>query len=340
MKMKKVAIKFSAIVLMAASLASCGKKKNTPPEQDKEFQSAIDAAAATMIVSDIDMMVSFTSEYSYMPLYAISPSSPPGSIVSVNRNDTLNKKITISFVNSPRCRDGKVRNGTIQIDFSKAYPTGTVSSSGQTYIRNPHHWSKVTFINYSVNQFKIKNESTFDIANTTPAGYTRSVTPLTWNVDAEMFIIDTTKSANDVDIHWKGVLKKTLVNSTSNTIHPSTSMPIVWTTTNNAVAPSSGPKPQNAIVRYSGTATGFTSKDKQFTFTIDAEKQLERDLGCSPDYYINPGHCPIGNGKVRFKTADKSDRWLYFGDADGNKHCDNSGVIYINGLNYGIDFIH
>lgn len=332
MKMKKIATKFSAIALMALALTSCNKKTNTAPEPDMEFQSSLDASAATMIAADIDMMVAQSSEYSYMQFYSHGPNAGP-NVVVVNRNDTLNKLITLEFYNA-KGYDGKVRNGKMVINFGTC-ATGTATSAGQVYARNPNHMSAITFINYSVNKYKLDNASTFSVINTTPAGYTRSVTPLTWKLVGNLLIKDTTKSLTDNDIQWNGNLAKTLVNSTSNTIHPSPLLPIVWTTTNTAIKSTA----LNAIVRYTGTATGFTNKNVNYTYTIDAENPLERNFGCSPDYWINKEHHPFITGKVTFKTGDKSQRWIYYSDKDGNKTCDNSGILYIEGNSYSVDFL-
>jgi hypothetical protein len=329
MKMKKIATKFSAVVLMAVALTSCNKKTNTAPEADKEFQSAIDAAAATMIATDIDMIVTQASEYAYLASFRQSTVAGSG-IVNVNR-DTTNKLNTITFINA-KCVDGKVRNGVISINYAGGTPA-------QLYIRNPGHVSNITFSNYSVNQFKIAGGgSSLKITNTTPAGYTRSVTPITWKLEGELLIIDTTKSASDVDIKWQGPLVKTLINSTSNTVHPAANLPLVWTTTNTALKGNA----INAMISYEGEVKGFTSKDQNFTFKIMDDMKLTRDFGCSPDFYINPEFHPFIKGKVVFKTGgdDKAVRYLYFGDEKNNSFCDNSGIININSVSYPVDFKH
>lgn len=329
MKMKKIATKFSAVVLMAVALTSCNKKTNEAPEADKEFQSAIDASAATMIATDIDMIVSQASEYAYLASYRQSTVSGSG-VVSVVR-DTTNKQNTITFINA-KCVDGKVRNGVISINY-----TGTTPA--QLYMRNPGHVSNVTFSNYSVNQYKIAGTgSSMKITNTTPAGYTRSVTPITWKLEGELLIIDTTKSKTDVDIKWQGPLVKTLTNSTSNTVHPASNLPLVWTTTNTAVRPAA----VNALISYEGEVKGFTNKNENYTFKIMDDMKLTRDFGCSPDYYINPEFHPFIKGKVVFKTGgdDKATRYLYFGDEKNQSYCDNSGIININSVSYNIDFKH
>jgi hypothetical protein len=329
MKMKKIATKFSAVVLMAVALTSCNKKTNTAPEADKEFQSAIDAVAATMIATDIDMIVSQASEYAYLASYRQSTVSGSG-IVNVNR-DTTNKLNTITFINA-MCVDGKVRNGVISINY-----TGTTPA--QLYIRNPGHVSNVTFSNYSVNQYKIAGGgSSLKITNTTAAGYSRSVTPITWKLEGELLIIDTTKSASDIDIKWQGPLVKTLTNSNSNTVHPATNLPLVWTTTNTALKGNA----INAMISYEGVVKGVTNKDVSYTLKIMDDMKLMRNFGCSPDFYINPEFHPFVQGKVMFNTGgeDKSTRYVYFGDEKNNPFCDNSGIININSVSYNVDFKH
>lgn len=335
MKMKKIATKFSAIALMALALTSCNKKANVAPEADKEFQSAVDASAAAMIVTDIDMIVAQASEYSYMSFYSTFTSTTT-NVATLNR-DTTNNINTITFNNSIGA-DGKVRNGKILVDYTKC-STGTITAGGQQYIRNPNHMSVVTFVNYSVGKYRIKDSSTFKVINTTPAGYTRSVTPLSWSIIASVYLSDTTdnNASRQMDLSFNGTLTKQLTNSTSNTIHPSSNLPIVWTTTNNAKSSSA----INAIVSYKGPAagiTGVTSKSTAYKFVIDDTKPLIRNFGCSPDYYINKEQHPFINGKVAFTTGDKSIRTVYYGDANGNAFCDNSGIVYIDGLSYNVDF--
>lgn len=347
--MKKIATKFSAIALMALALTSCNKKANVAPEADKEFQSAIDASAATQIVTDVDMLVALASEYSYVAFY--SNFTGAGSNTVTVRRDTAANINTIIY-NNAKCLDGAVRNGTVTINYATC-STGTATSGGQQYIRNPYHMSKVTFASYSVGKFRVKDSSTITVKNTTPAGYTRTLTPLTWNISGTLYLADTTDNSNSrrADIKWVGNLNKTLTNSTtSSSVHPSPLLPIRWitgnygvqtntaSTSNNAINPNG----VNGIVKYSGSATGFTSKSdnssSDFVYTIQTDKELFRDFGCSPDYFINPEQHPIKSGVVEFKTGDKAIRTLYYGDEKNIGYCDNSGVIYINGISYNVDF--
>jgi hypothetical protein len=66
---------------------------------------------------------------------------------------------------------------------------------------------------------------------------------------------------------------------------------------------------------------------------------LTRNFGCSPDYYINKEQHPIIKGKVTFKTGEKAVRVIYYGDQQNNAYCDNSGVVYIEGISYNVDFM-
>lgn len=335
--MKKIATKFSAIVLMAVALTSCNKKTNTPPEADKEVQSAIDASAAQMIATDIDMMVALASENASMTFYSHIAGS--GSNTVTVFRDTTNKINTLTF-NNAKCADGKTRDGMITINY--------VGTTGATaYVRNPGHVANVSFTAYKVNNYIVKDYSTFKVTNTTPAGYTRSLTPLTWKIEGDLAMADL-NAVGVKDISWKGTLNKTLTNSTSFSVHPSASLPIVWTTTNNAVKATA----VNGIVAYTGTITGVTDGNAvsapaagtSYTFAIDADKPMTRNFGCSPNYMPNYGdrsqHHPLVGGKVKFHTgaADKADRVLYFGDQENVMGCDNSGIVIINGVSYNVDF--
>ncbi len=347
MKMKKFATKFSAVALIALALTSCKKTPNEAPVADTEFQSSIDASAASMIVTDIDMMVAQASERSYMFFYSTYGATTNNTCTVLR--DTTNKVNILTF-NNARGADGVVRNGVITINYQTC-STGTATAPGQVYIRNPYHQSVVSFVNYSVGKFVVANTSSIVVKNTTPAGYTRSVTPLSWSISGLLKLADTTDNgANHADdITWEGQFSKTLTNSTSNTIHPATTLPINWITgqpgiqtgtvnsSNNAINPNG----KNGIVKYTGSAKGLTkSASTSYSYTIENTNPLYRDFGCSPDYYISPEQHPITKGKVTFKTGDKAVRTIYYGDQkDVVGYCDNSGIVYINGVSYNVDFI-
>lgn len=344
--MKKFATKFSAVALIALALTSCKKTPNEAPVADTEFQSSIDAAAATMIVTDIDMMVAQASERSYMFFYSTYNATNSNTCTVIR--DTLAKVNTLVF-NNARGADGVVRNGTVTVSYT-ACSTGTITAPGQVYIRNPYHMSQVTFNNFSVGKYFVDNFSSIVVKNTTPAGYTRSVTPLSWSISGTLKLADTTDNAanKNIDLTWVGQYTKVLTNSTSNTIHPATTLPLNWITgqpgiqtgtvnsSNNAINPNG----KNGIVKYTGKATGITGAGTAYEFNIENTNPLYRDFGCSPDYYISPEQHPISKGKVTFKTGDKAVRTIYFGDQkDAVAYCDNSGIVYINGVSYNIDFI-
>ncbi len=344
--MKKFATKFSAVALIALALTSCKKTPNEAPEADTDFQSSVEASAATMIVTDIDMMVALASERSYMFFYSTFNATNSNTCTVIR--DTTNKVNTLVF-NNARGADGVVRNGTVTISYT-ACSTGTATGAGQVYIRNPNHMSQVTFNNFSVGKFFVDNYSSIVVKNTTQAGYTRSITPLSWSISGTLKLADTTTNGtnHNIDITWVGSYAKTLTNSTSNTIHPSTTLPLNWITgqpgiqtttlltSNNSINPSG----KNGIVKYTGKSTGITTGGVAYEFNIENTNPLYRDFGCSPDYYISPEQHPINKGKVTFKTGTKAVRTLYFADQqDVVAYCDNSGIVYINGISYNVDFV-
>lgn len=348
--MKKFATKFSAVALIALALTSCKKTPNTPPEQDTETQSSVDATAAMNIAFDIDMMVAQSSEYLNMQFYE-EASSVGNNTVTVN--DLPASKMRYIYFNNVRCMDGVVRNGTVVVDYTQC-STGTLTAPGQEFIRNPTHKSVVTFVNFSVGKYRVKSSATpndssiITIKNTTPPGYTRSVTPLSWNISGTLYLADTTDNGGSktADIYWNGNFNKTLTNSTSNTIHPSATLPIKWITGVAGIPTSSTQTSSNhalnanginGIVKYTGSAKGFVPAGS-FEYNVVSTNPLYRDFGCSPDFYINPEQHPVNKGKASFKIGDKSQRMLYYGDQQDNAYCDNSGIIYINSISYNIDF--
>jgi hypothetical protein len=349
MKMKKIATKFSAVALIVLALTSCKKTPDTPPAQDTETQSSVDATVATNMAFDIDMMVAQSSEYAYMQFYQ-EMSAATNHTVTVN--DLPASKMRYLYFNNALCLDGVVRNGTVVIDYTQC-STGTVTAPGQEFIRNPNHKSVVTFINISVGKYRVKSSaspndsSIITIKNTTPAGYTRSVTPLSWNISGTLYLADTTDAGGSkkADIYWNGNFNKTLTNSTSFSIHPSATLPLKWITGVAGIPTSStqvssnhalNPNGLNGIVKYDGSAKGFVSAGN-FQYNVVSTNPLYRDFGCSPDFYINPEQHPINKGKVSFAIGDKSTRMIYYGDQQDNAYCDNSGIIYINSISYKVD---
>jgi hypothetical protein len=349
MKIKKFATKFSAVALIALALTSCKKTPDTPPEQDKEFQSSVDATIATNIAFDIDMMVAQSSEYAYMQFYEEMGTSVTNTVTV---NDLTASKMRYIYFNNAKCLDGVVRNGTVVIDYTMCR-TNTATANGQEFIRNPDHKAVVTFINFSVGKYKVKSSgsptdsSRLVIVNTTQPGYTKTITPLSWNISGNLYLADTTDNGGSAkaDIYWNGNFNKTLTNSTSPTIQVQTTQPIKWITgvsgipTNSTQISSNhaiNPNGINGIVKYTGSAKGFVSAG-DFEYNVVSTNPLYRDFGCSPDFYINPEQHPINKGKASFSIGGKS-RMIYYGDQQDNAYCDNSGIVYINSLSYNVDF--
>src|SRR4051812_25591925 len=98
---------FSALCICTLVFASCAKKaKNIPPEPDTEVETAIDAMWATYVITDIDQICSFLGVGEVIRHYYVTT-------VARHPGDT---SINIGF-NQTKCLDGRMRDGTIILDF-------------------------------------------------------------------------------------------------------------------------------------------------------------------------------------------------------------------------------
>src|SRR5688572_21784595 len=112
-KMKKITLGFSVLALAMLFAVSCKKKEpNVEPVADMETQTAIDAAWATYVITDIDQICAFMGEdqllkHFYTPDLSVSNS---GTISAIR--DTTAKALVMGF-NKTKCIDGRLREGSV-----------------------------------------------------------------------------------------------------------------------------------------------------------------------------------------------------------------------------------
>lgn len=320
------------IAFIVPFLMACPKpKKAVPPVADTELQSSVDASLANFIITDIDMICSFGCENNLSPeFYRTAPGEDP-SKMQVNR-PPLTDLLAVSY-NSARCKDGRVRDGSI-------YMFNTNTNPNARYYRNYEFKGRLDLQSYKVDgwQVKITDGTQCYVYNQLPApNFNPAQTKLSWIIDGSFDFINIADASKNMT--WKGQLTKTLINTNDPAVYnPSGQVAIDWT---------------KAIVEYKGKASGVTSGNVPYKMTINEARPLTREFNCYPDIVggvatIQPLSTwkeefhPFKKGIVSFSTGDKYPREIYYGN-EGNSdlvlQCDNSGEVLIKGNSYRVDFI-
>ncbi|MBL7933608.1 MAG: hypothetical protein JNL60_17020 [Bacteroidia bacterium] len=366
--MKRIALGFS--ILLTAGLfvlMACNKKNNTVPEQDTEVQSAVLASYMNYVATDVDMMISFMGENSYLKhFYMEYPNShlPDGTgTVTAIRGDTSGSAkqgyLRMSF-NKTRCADGRSRDGSVFLNY-----TVGDNDPNAKYMHSPGFSGSVKFSAFRIDSFDV-NVDTSDggylkIRNTLPSGvYDPKKTNLTWSIDGKLkftHIYDPRKNMT-----WEGHLTKILANTSSTAVVVTTTTSINWF---------------NAVIQYKGTVMGKVPVASEngaltptaFNMNINNVYPLVRDFKCTPDPIggvtytagnnANTGtmvaipnqHHPFVSGVASFTIGDQYPREIYYGN-EGHAsftqgaeatlpvtQCDNTGEVLIKGVAYRVDFM-
>lgn len=354
MKMKRVTLGFSILAVSTLFLLSCDKKANVAPEPDTEVKSAINAAYATYIATDVDMICGFMGEnllnnHFYIE-YPGSSGGGTGTMTAVRDTNGTQDQLVMGF-NKTKCLDGRVRDGSIFMQFNTALKPGDLKVN---YTRSYQFKGVITFSEYKVDGWLIKllkdSEPVYLYNTISSATINPLVTNLTWRFVGNIKMIhptDTTKN-----IIWKGDLTKVLTNTNDKLVYPpSGKAAITWSL---------------AVVNYYGKITGSVPKmdenDKvlasavPFSMTIDPATPLVRDFQCYPDKiagvaFTNTAgvlvqrteeYHPFKKGVASFTVGTDYPRQIYFGN-EGNPllelQCDNTGEVLIKGISYRVNFI-
>jgi len=328
--MKKITLGFSILAASAIFMFGCKKEKDTEIEPDMEFQSSVDISYALQVITDVDMVCSYSGEndVDFSRFFRHVPTSVTPSVVTVSR-DTVLEMISVSF-NNAVCRDGHKRDGTIAMSFKNANPNAK-------YYRDFAFAGKVLLINYKVDDWKISAKGDLIIRNlVAPVNYSPTTTNLNWSITGDFYLKHPTDSSKDM--HCYAALTKTLTNTSNKLVFPpSKQAAINWSI---------------ATVEYKGTMYGETSRNVPFKFAIDEARPLLRDFVCSPDKVygtvvgtnsVTPRielYTPFTGGAASFTTSTKYPRVIYYGPEDPSQppSCDNTGAVMIKGISYPIDF--
>mgnify|MGYP000965601897 CR=1 FL=1 len=354
MKMKRVILGFSTLAFSAMFVLSCKPTANVEPQEDTEVQSALDAAWATQVVTDIEQMCAFMGEnLGDRSFYNPTPDSydattATGSITLTR--DLSEKNLNIAF-NKTKCNDGNFREGTIFMRYGPDPKYNQNANPNSVYYRDFGFVGRVTLSEYKVNGWKIETES-YDGIRGGPAliynmvekdDYDPAVTKLKWRLVGK-FIFNHPSGDASKNIIWDGDIMKTLTNSTDKTVFNATKtkkdVAITWSL---------------GVVSYEGSVKGVTEGNVAYTATLSATKPLTRDFTCFSDKVgsiaLNSGsitvrpleYHPFTQGICSFKTGTKYVRQVYFGvegsdDASAVAPCDNAGEVLIKGISFKVDF--
>ncbi len=331
MKTTKIKLALLAIVTIPF-LMGCPKAKNTAPAADTELQSSVDVSFANFVVTDIDMICSFVGENDPSPDFYLPAPEEDGSKIQVIR-DISADQLVVSYYNSARCIDGRVRNGSIFMYYSNP-------NLNAKYYREFEFYGRISLVDYKVDGWLIRNVGgtpCYVYNQLKSSAYDPSKTNITWLIDGSFeFIHPTDPSKNMI---WTGKLTKTLAN---------TSDPAVFN-----ISKQQAIKWSKAIVEYRGQVTGVTSANVPYTFKITDVQPLVRDFGCRSDVVggvteaqptfktWNEEFHPFRTGIATFTTGDKYTRQIYYGNEgtqDLAPQCDNVGVVLIKGISYPVNF--
>ena len=330
--MKKVYLGFSILAASALFVLGCNKKDNIAPEPDTEFQSSVDITWANMVITDIDQICAYVGENNLYPKFYLP--APGQATINVTR-DTVLKYLFISF-NNTKCVDGRLRDGTIAMNYS-------VANVNSNYYHDFGFVGNITLINYKVDGWKIKGRNSFFITNkVAPVDYSPKTTNLSWNLRGDFDMIHPNVADSARNIHINVDYTKTLLGTSNATIFPpSKQAAINWSL---------------ATIEYKGTSFGETSRNVPFTFAFSDSKPAIRDFMCYPDKVVgvtvNSSQAttsvtsrfeefhPFVAGAASFSTAALYPRVIHYGDEGATTYqCDNEGVVTVKGISYPVNFV-
>ncbi len=354
MKMKRVTLGFSVLAFSSVFLLSCNKTANVAPEPDTEVQSAVYASYANYIASDVEMICSFMGENLLLShFYAEYPGSSTGNtgtVTAVRDTNGVQDQLVMSF-NKTRCLDGRVRDGSIFMQFNTDLKPGDQKVN---YTRNYQFKGSISFSNYKVDGWLIE---LFDpgarvyLYNTVPTStFNPATTNLTWRFAGKIKMTHPTDPSKNMV--WDGDLTKILTNTSDKNVYPpSGKAAITWSL---------------AVINYYGKVSGsvpqidadgkVTASAVPFNMTIDPQTPLVRDFQCYPDKIAGVAftntvgvlvqraeeHHPFKKGVASFTVGSFYPRQIYYGnegDPTLDLQCDNNGEVLIKGISYRVNFI-
>ncbi len=350
MKITRITLGF-AILAAVGLIVGCGKKEpNVAPEPDTEVQSALDAAWATYVVSDIDMMCSFVGvnqplSHFYTPIPGTENSLAPGTGTLRVVRDVSQKRLSMVF-NQTQCLDGRLRSGEVRLVYDPALKIHPKSNPNAEYYHEYGFGGRLTTTNYQVDGWEISMpEPGYIYCDLDRNDWIPEETKVSWTIVGKFIFKHGVDSAKGIlaptEIFWDGKLTKVLLNTDDEDVFRKggTAPAVTWSLAN---------------CGYYGEVSGRTNSVVPFSMSITEPNMLVRDFTCSPDriggvtlnnsndmVQRDEEHHPFVQGVARFTTGDKYPRQIYFGNEGNPKlqaQCDNVGEVMIKGIAYRVNF--
>jgi hypothetical protein len=348
MKITKLTLGLPVLAIAGLFLGCKKPEPNVAPVADTETQTAVDAAWATYVVTDIDMMCSFLGENDCIRHFY---TDVPGTSTSTEgwydyTRDISEQRLSMNWFNT-KCLDGRVRSGEVRLVYNPTYSINPRSNPNANYYHDYGFGGRLTLTDYRVDGWLITMPEPGYIYNEQLTNPWDGKTLLKWHISAKFHFQHPTDSTGKSDITWDGKIWKVLDNTLDKKVFTPTREPaITWSistcsyygdilgTTNGGVIPGS---------------TGIP-----YTMKITEKNSLKRDFTCTPDRVAgvtiddkdkldqrDDQHHPFVKGIAEFKTADKYPRQVYFGNESNTTlawQCDNTGEVMIKGIAYRVNF--
>ena len=353
--MKNLKLGLPAVILALAAFTSCKKVVKDPPVPDKETKTAVDIAYATHLVSDVEMICSVMGEddtegrNKFYDPDDCNTTAVTGTVTVVRNLET--RRISFNF-NQTKCRDGRLRDGTVYLFYKYRLPSQVSGDSvkpgaqppidqfdyiypdlpypytgNENYIRDYNFGGRITLEEYKVDGWHIDNK---DMENPNPAtndvfAYITNLRPnnntpvagdLKWNFKGSF-----TMKKNLDSMAWKGSWTKTLDNTEDpNVFKANAQTPITWSL---------------ATISYYGEAKGRTPGNVPFNITYHEKSPIVRTFTCAPEVVgsisLSPTYTLMGckseyhpfiGGMATFTTGDAYPRELYYDNTETKYHDD------------------
>lgn len=349
MKNKKFAI--GAALLMAGSLllTNCTKNKtNEALSPDNEKNTSKEVSKLHWFAADIfDICLEacdkgqLSAVHNYSGSVVVSVGTNTFAHVAAGPPTIMGKVYTIVFNNTVG-KDGHLRNGTLQFDYT---PSPVVTAT------EPKHtqWiANVTATNFTIDDYSL-TVTGMQIANTTPVGYpappyTPSVTSLSWKETGNISVSRTVGSGTNAVTTtntWSGTLNMVLLNTFNQAVPTPTAGSITPTINLNPNGNTSPLQWQYAHISYDGTSTGTLDNGiGAFTSTITA---ATRNMNVSPETWykdnvtnmlVSAEKHPFLTGTLTFKPGSHPTRVVDYGIST---IVDYNAKVTIQGITYNVD---
>jgi len=345
---------YLAVAAAAILFSACDRKPAQPPVVDSETESSVEAVFANQMITDIHMMCAYLGERNYRDInafYMPIPGSfdPDATNGNVTAGDNNGNMLYMGF-NNTRCLDGKLRAGTIFMDYSIDVISNPGANPNSRYYRDYGFVGAISLTEYKVNGWRIKlyddNARAYVYNRLTTNQYNPAVTKLSWTL-AGKFLLEHPSDPSK-NLVWNGKLVQTLQNTNDTRVFASNRQSaITWSL---------------ATLHYHGEVEGETADGVPFKMEINQATPMVRDFSCTPDKVSEVNmiggtagqqpiptyaqYHPFVKGIASFTTGyntskEKYPRQIYMGNEGSPQlqwQCDDVGEVMIKGIHYPVNF--